>query len=287
MRLATEWVEFRAGDATCKAYRAVPDPTGVPIAGGPQLPAVVLVQEIWGVDEHIQDLAERLAGAGYLVLAPDLYSLGGARTAALEAPRVAAGKVFLDTIPPSSWWDEAARTEALSLLPAEEGEQLATTFAALFAPRDRQELVAVLRDAVRHLQSDAGCTGRVGSVGFCMGGGLSAQLACAEPALAAAAIFYGVSPAPTDLPGLACPVLGFYGGEDPRITSTVPELAAAMEAAGKRYEWHVYAGAPHAFFNDSRRSYHAGAARDAWARLLGFFADHLAEISREGVVAAE
>jgi carboxymethylenebutenolidase len=281
MRLATEWVEFRTGDTRCRAYRAAPDPGGVPTADGTRLPAVVLVQEIWGVDEHIRDLAERLAGAGYLVLAPDLYSLGGARPAALLAPRVAAAKAFLDTIPPSSWWDEAARTEALSELPAEEGEAIAATFAALFAPRDRQESVAVLRDAVRHLRADARCTGRVGSVGFCMGGGLSAQLACAEPELAAAVTFYGASPARTDLAGLACPVLGFYGGEDPRITTTVPELADAMGAAGKRYEWHVYAGAPHAFFNDSRRSYHADAARDAWARLLGFFAGHLAEVSRE------
>ena len=109
-----------------------------------------------------------------------------------------------------------------------------------------------------------------------MGGGLSAQLACAEPELAAAVIFYGASPAQDDLGGLRCPVLGFYGGEDPRITATVPGLAAAMEAAGKSYEWHVYAGAPHAFFNDTRRSYDVGAARDAWARLLGFFAEHLA-----------
>ena len=281
MRLATEWMEFRTGEATCGAYRAAPDPAGVPTAGATRLPAVVLVHEIWGVDEHIRDLADRLAGAGYLVFAPDLYSLGGARPAALLASRVAAAKAFLDTIPPSSWWDEAARTEALSALPAEEGESLAATFAALFAPRDRQELVAVLRDSVRHLRSDPECTGRVGSVGFCMGGGLSAQLACAEPELAAAVIFYGASPARAELAGLACPILGFYGGQDPRITATVPELAAAMEAAGKQYEWHVYADAPHAFFNDSRRSYHADAARDAWARLLGFFAAHLAEVSRE------
>ena len=281
MRLAAEWLEFRTGEAACNAYRVASDPAGMPTAGATRLPAIVLVQEIWGVDEHIQDLAERLAGAGYLVLAPDLYSLGGARPAALQAPRVAAVKAFLDTIPPSSWWDEAARTEALSAMPADEGEPLAATFAALFAPRDRQGLVAVLRDAVRHLLADPECTGRVGSAGFCMGGGLSAQLACAEPELAAAVIFYGASPTPADLAGLGCPVLGFYGGEDPRITATVPELAAAMEAAGKQYEWHVYDGAPHAFFNDSRRSYHADAARDAWARLLGFFAAHLAEVPRE------
>jgi len=270
MKLASEWIEVPSGEAAFGAYRTAPEPAGE------ALPAVVLIQEIWGVDEHIRDLAERLASAGYLVLAPDLHALGGRRPAALEQPRVASAKAFLDTIPPASWWDEAARAEALAALPADESEPLTATFAALFSRRDPASLVVALRDAVSFLRADAGCTGRVGSVGFCMGGGLSAQLACAEPELAAAAIFYGASPAADDLAGLRCPVLGFYGGEDPRITATVPALAAAMEAAGKSYEWHVYAGAPHAFFNDTRRSYHVGAARNAWARLLGFFAEHLA-----------
>lgn len=281
MRRAIECVEFPAGGTTCEAYRVTQEPAGAATADVARLPAVLLVHEIWGVDDHIQDLAERFAGAGYLALAPDLYSFGGGRPASLEAPRVAAVKAFLDTIPPSSWWDEAARAEALSALPAGESQSLAATFASLFAPRDTRKLVSVLRDAVSYLRADPGCTGLVGSVGFCMGGGLSAQLACAAPELAAAAVFYGASPAPADLAGLGCPVLGFYGGEDPRITSTVPQLAAAMAAAGKRYEWHVYAGAPHAFFNDTRRSYHVDAARDAWARLLGFFAARLADISRE------
>ena len=270
MKLARAWIDVPSSGATFGAYRVAPEPAGE------ALPAVALVQEVWGVDEHIQDLAERIAAAGYLVLAPDLYSLGGGRPAALEPPRIAAVKTFLDTIPPSSWWDEAARAEALAALPPQEGEALGATFAAVFARRDPASLVSTLRDAVGFLRADAGCTGRVGSVGFCMGGGLSAQLACAEPELSAAVIFYGASPSADDLAGLRCPVLGFYGGEDPRITSTVPELAAAMQAAGKSYEPHVYDGAPHAFFNDTRRSYHVGAARDAWARLLGFYAEHLA-----------
>ena len=105
-----------------------------------------------------------------------------------------------------------------------------------------------------------------------MGGGLAARLACAESALAGAAIFYG-EPAPGELVSLiSCPVIGFYGGEDPRITDTVPAFAETMKAAGKAYEPHVYPDAPHAFFNDTRPSYTVDAARDAWACLLGFFA---------------
>jgi carboxymethylenebutenolidase len=275
MRLVSEWTDFPAGDTTCRAYMARPGPAGE------VLPAVVLVQEIWGVDEHVQDLTERVAGAGYLAFAPDLYSLGGRRPAELEPPRVAAVKTFLDTLPPSSWWDEGARGEALAALPGAEREALTGSCAALFAPRDTRGLVAVLRDAVGFLRAAPGCSGRVGSAGWCMGGALSAQLACKEPELAAAVIFYGASPEPGDLASLECPVLGFYGGDDPRITGEVPELAAAMEAAGKQYEWHVYLGAAHAFFNDTRRAYHVDAARDAWAHCLGFFARHLATVAEQ------
>jgi carboxymethylenebutenolidase len=71
-------------------------------------------------------------------------------------------------------------------------------------------------------------------------------------------------------------VLGFYGADDTRISATVPDLAQAMARAGVAFEHHIYPGAPHAFFNDTRRSYRAGAARDAWARCLTFFAAHLA-----------
>jgi carboxymethylenebutenolidase len=276
MRLEHDWLTFPTGETAYRAYRVRPRPAGA------ALPAVVLVQEIWGVDEHIQDLAERLAGAGYLALAPDLYSPGGARPAALEPPRLAAVKAFLDTVPPSSWWDEAARGAALAALPADERDDLAATFALLFVPRDPASLVGVLRDAVRYVRADAACTGRAGSVGWCMGGGLSARLACTDPELAAAVIFYGASPEADHLTALACPVLGFYGGEDPRITGTVPALAAAMEAAGKDFEWHIYPGAPHAFFNDTRRSYDVDAARDAWARALGFFARTLSPVAQEG-----
>jgi carboxymethylenebutenolidase len=115
-----------------------------------------------------------------------------------------------------------------------------------------------------------------------MGGGLSARLACGDPELAAAVIFYGASPEADHLAALVCPVLGFYGGEDPRITGAVPALAAAMEAAGKDFEWHVYLGAAHAFFNDTRRAYDVDAARDAWARALGFFARTLSPVAQEG-----
>jgi carboxymethylenebutenolidase len=265
VRLDTGWSDFASDRRTCAAFRARPAATGA------RLPGVLLIQEIWGVDEHIQDLTGRVATAGYTALAPDLYSLGG-RPAALEPSRVAAVKTFLNSLPVGAWWSEDARQGALAGLPAGERTAVAESLGALFAPRDREALAALLRDAVAALRDDQGCDGRVAAVGWCMGGGLAARLACREPTLAGAAIFYGES-APEDLvPQIACPVIGFYGGEDPRVTDTVPAFAAAMKAAGKQYEPHVYPGAPHAFFNDTRPSYTVDAARDAWARLLTFFA---------------
>jgi len=74
---------------------------------------------------------------------------------------------------------------------------------------------------------------------------------------------------------LSCPLLGFYGGDDHRITDAVPTMAKTIEEIGGSFEHHIYPGAPHAFFNDTRPSFRVDAARDAWARLLGFFAEHL------------
>jgi len=266
MRLEAGWTDLVSDGATCAAYRVRP------AAAGERLPGIVLIQEVWGVDDHITDLAARIATAGYLALAPDLYSLGG-RPAALEPARVAQAKEFLNSLPVGTWWDQAARREALAGLPEGERTTIGESLSALFASRDRVALVALLRDVCAALRADPACDGRVAAVGWCMGGGLAARLACTEPHLAGAAVFYGES-APADLvPAIECPLIGFYGGADPRITDTVPGFAEIMEAAGKRYEPHVYPGAPHAFFNDTRPSYSVGAARDAWARLLSFFAE--------------
>jgi carboxymethylenebutenolidase len=275
MQLLTETLEYPTGQTTALAYRARPEPAGA------ALPALVLIQEVWGVDEHLRDQAARFATAGYVVLAPDLYSLGGRRPPAMSEERILAAKHFLDTVPPSSWWDEVARTEALAALPVPQREPLEGTFSQLLGPRDRPAQVAMLRDAVAFVRGDPGCTGRVGSVGFCNGGALSALLACAEPELDAAVVFYGVSPEADAAATLSCPVLGFYGSEDPHVTETVPAFAAAVRAAGKRFEWHVYDGAGHAFFNDTRGAYDVAAARHAWAHALTFLEELLGGAAEE------
>ena len=272
MDLATEWITYGAGAGPVPAYRAKPAAVTDP------LPAVVVIQEAWGVDGHIRSIAERLATAGYLTLAPDLFALGGQRPEALSHERVAAAKAFLNTLAPGTWGDPRALEEALSRFEEPERSQLSESMDAIFAHTGKlDDVLPLVRDAVTHLRADPDAAGkRVGSIGFCMGGGLSGLLACTDPELSAAVIFYGRPPSEERLQGLACPLLGLYGGADPRITDTVPTMAKTIEELGGSFEYHVYPGAPHAFFNDTRPTYRVDAARAAWARVLGFFNQLLA-----------
>jgi carboxymethylenebutenolidase len=95
MSVVTDWIRF--GEQL--GFLAWPERASAP------LPAILVVQEIWGVDEHIQDLCRRFAAAGYAVLAPDLYAAGGARPERLTAERVAEGKLFMNSMPPAAWGD--------------------------------------------------------------------------------------------------------------------------------------------------------------------------------------
>jgi carboxymethylenebutenolidase len=240
------------------------------------LPGVIVIHEGWGADDHIRDIAERLAAAGYLALVPDLYAHGGARPAELAPDRIAALKRFADTLPPGGLGNRQMRDEALVGLPETERTRVAESIEAMFAGIAAPErFVADLRGAVAHLRDHPDCNGQIGAIGFCLGGGLVGLLACEERGLRAGVIYYGTPPPAERVGGIAAPLLGVYGGEDGRITSAVPAFADAMAAAGKRFERHVYPGAPHAFFNDTRPAYRVAPARDAWARTLAFLAEQL------------
>jgi len=265
MRLQTEWSEFEAGGARLRGYLARPAPAA------DALPIAIVIQEVWGVDPHIRDIADRLASCGYLAFAPDLYSRDPRPELAPE--RVEAAKAFLDTLPPGAWGDEQARTEALSR--HADGAAIGETLGSLFAGVQRKGHVPVLEAAVAHARERDDTTAAVVSIGFCMGGGLSAQLAASGADLAAAACFYGMPPTREQAQSISCPVLGIYGSEDERITSQVPAFVETMREFGKPFEHHVYNGAPHAFFNDTRPSYRVTAARDAWARALTLFAQNV------------
>jgi len=252
----------------------------VPGRGDGPFPAVVVIQEIGGVNEHIEDVTRRIAAAGYAALAPDLFAEGGERPAPLTRERISEMFAFSAKLPPGSMFDPAKRQEALGALPEGDRARLTETFTAVTsftAPDKRETLVPALRAAVRHLRTRQPQTQgqRVGCVGFCMGGGLSALLACEEEELSCAAVYYGMTPPPDKLSRITCPVMAFYGALDQRVNAGIPAFEQGMKATGAPYERHVYDGAAHSFFNDDAPSYNVTAARDSYTKLLGFFLKNL------------
>ncbi len=251
------------------------------------LPGIVVLQEIWGVDDHIQDIARRFAAAGYVALAPDLFSKGGGRPPALVPARIEAAKRFLDQVPPQGW-GALMNPEQRDKLIAEklqepERSSVGETLAQLMSPDRMARMAEYARDALasaQWLRAQPWCRGRrLGAVGFCMGGGLALALATEDAALGAAACFYGGPPAAERIPGIRCPVLGLFGEEDARLIPQLPPFQAAMNQAGKELELRVYSKTGHAFFNDTRVSYRAEAARDAWACTLSLFARALTPVA--------
>jgi carboxymethylenebutenolidase len=263
----SEWVRFGEGQVY-SGFIAWPERAALP------LPGVVVIQEAYGVNAQIEDVTRRIALAGYAALAPDLYSKNGERPAPFAHERISEAIDFLTNLPPEVRLDAKAREAELAKRGPDEAKRIGETMVAVFMGGFLPPVAA----AASFLREEhpAARGQKVGSVGFCMGGGLSALLACSDPALAGAIIFYGRSPPLDKVAAVACPVLGFYGGQDAPINATVPPFAEAMKQHGKRFEAVTYEGAPHAFFNDTRPSYHVRAARDAWVRTLAFFRDTLA-----------
>jgi carboxymethylenebutenolidase len=223
-----EMVEFSSNGGTTPGYLATP--TSVSAA-----PGVIVIQEWWGLVDHIKDLCDRFADEGFTALAPDLYH--GKKTKSPDE----AGKLMM----------------ALRIDEAE---------------KDIKGAVAYL------LHHDAVISEEVGVVGFCMGGALALYAATKSSHIGACVIFYGGHPkVKPDLPNLHAPVLGLYGERDKSVTpASVHQLEAQVKALGKQIETHIYPGADHAFFNDTRPEvYNAEAAADSWRRTIEFLRQHL------------
>ncbi len=210
-----------------------------PAGAGPS-PAVLVIQEAFGLNDHIKDVTRRVAGEGYVALAPDLFYRGGkGRTAGY------------DQLP-----------KALELMGSLKDD----------------EIVADVASAIGQLEKDASVRrGRLGITGFCMGGRVSYLAACALPEKITAAVpFYGGGIPIDRTPTLRAPVLAFFGDADPFIPlDQVGKLRTEAERLGKTVEVVVYPGAPHGFFCNERDSYRPDAARDAWEKTKAFFARHL------------
>ncbi|MCD1258415.1 dienelactone hydrolase family protein [Paenibacillus athensensis] len=268
MSLTTEWVRY-GHDGRYKGYAAWPASFVEP------QPSILILQEIWGVDRHIQDVARRFASAGYVAFAPDYFSVDGEREEALTEERVEEAKSFLNELPPAVWRDVDGRARALASghYAPEQRERIEATLGRIFATGARLgefavqtlETAGFLRDTF-----EPSCGRKTAAVGFCFGGSLAIALAAQDSALSGAVTFYGAAPQGIQLEAIQCPVFGIYGEADRRVTETVPVLEAGLLAAGKSFRYHIYPDAQHAFFNDTRPTYNAEAAREAYARTLNF-----------------
>ena len=151
--------------------------------------------------------------------------------------------------------------------PAAGEEEARTLFQKLEQPKTREDMVA----AAGFLKSHAECSGRVGVVGFCYGGGIANFLATRVPDLGAAVPFYGGPPAAEDVPKIKAQLLIHYAGTDERINAAWPAYEAALKAAGVKYTMHMYPGTQHGFNNDTTPRYDKAAAAEAWSRTIAFF----------------
>ena len=231
-------IKYAVNGFDVPAYAAAP-------AGKTGLPVILVIQEIFGVHEYIADTARRLAHAGYLAIAPELYARQG---------------------DPGSYGEMARlMSEVVSKVP------------------DAQVL-GDLDGALKWAAANGGDVSKAGITGFCWGGRITWLYAAHAPIKAAVA-WYGrlvgtdspLTPRqPIDLVGeLKAPVLGLYGGADPSIPlDTIDKMKAALAngtPAARASQFVVYPDTPHAFHADYRPSYRAGPAQDGWQRALAWF----------------
>ncbi|WP_368770505.1 dienelactone hydrolase family protein [Enterobacter cloacae] len=214
-------------------------------ADGP-LPIVIVVQEIFGVHEHIRDLCRRLALEGYLAVAPELYFRQG---------------------DPNDYSD------------------IPTLLSNLVSKVPDSQVLADLDHVANWAARNGGDAHRLMITGFCWGGRISWLYAAHNPQLKAAVAWYGKlvgektlnSPKhPVDIAtDLNAPVLGLYGGQDTGIPlDTVETMRHALRAANAKADIVVYPDAGHAFNADYRPSYHAESAKDGWQRMLAWFSQY-------------
>jgi carboxymethylenebutenolidase len=240
--LQAGWVRIDVGGFAMRAYRAAP-------VGRSNLPVVLVVPEIFGLHEHICDVARRLAQQGYLAIAPDLMQRQGDPSTIAEVPKIIA--------------------EVVSKVP------------------DAQ-VMADLDVTFDWALQNGGDVKRVAITGFCWGGRITWLYAARQTRLQAAAAWYGhvnakrgpLTPMqPVDLMrDLHAPTLGLYGGADTGITAEHLQLMRDALQSGSEAAQdsliQVYPEAPHAFHADYRPSYRREAAQDGWTRMLAWFRQH-------------
>jgi carboxymethylenebutenolidase len=221
-----EWVTVKHDGRSVETFVVYPE-------SSKKTPVVLIIHEIFGMTDWVEDLADQVAEAGYIAVAPDLLSgMGpnGGRTTSFGPGKVG---------------------EAIGKLPP---DQITA------------DLNAVADYGLKLPASD----GKLFVAGFCYGGSQSFRFATNRPDLKAAFVFYGGPPPKDAMERIKAPVYGFYGGNDARIGATIPETKENMKAAGKTYEPVIYEGAGHGFMRageDPAATEANRKARDeAWAR---------------------
>lgn len=271
MSSSSSMVRFRGAGGEVEAYLARPAGN----ASGPR-PAVMVIHAIFGLNDHIKDVANRVASLGYTALAPQLYSYG--ELAEIFTPEnTMVGMKFMQTLAPEKRGDQAYLQQRLSELPQQQREGVSRLMGKMFGGMPMADMCEDLVAGAKYLESQSFVTkGKIGSMGFCMGGGLSIALACRYPT-AACVVFYGQNPSPIELvEKIQGPVMGLYGTDDMRINADLDKLVAAMTKYRKDFQMKTYTGAAHEFFNNTNPvSYREAAAKDAWERVAGFFAASL------------
>lgn len=215
------------------------------------LPALILIHEIFGVNEHILDVCDRFAGEGLRVYAPQLFS------SSPEFPADPAGRADLDTM--RKVWGSIADSKMIE---------------------DLNELFK------RVHQSSTVRSGGIGTIGYCMGGAIAFMFACSNREMAYVIDYYGRIEYPSTSPlkpkhpvdyieELRCPFLGIFSGIDELIPADDRAvLKERLEELKVPYTIKVFDNAPHAFFNDTRENYREDAAREAWKMTLQFINEH-------------
>lgn len=206
-------------------------------------PVVVMIHEIFGESDWFREMADELAAAGYIAVAPDLLSgLGptAATVAAAAAPGADHNSMDMTPGTPGSAY-QAAMPGGTSAFPDQGAVVKAVT--SLPDPQVYTDLNAAA-DYGKHLPA---ANGKLYVAGFCWGGGKSFAFATQRHDLTAALVFYGTPPPAAQMKSITAPVYGFYAENDARVTSTVPQATKDMQAAGRMYQPVIYPGAGHGF----------------------------------------
>jgi carboxymethylenebutenolidase len=222
-----EWVQIKHGDRTVQAFVVYPEVSK-------KAPAVIVIHEIFGMSDWVQSVADQLAAAGYIAIAPDLLSgmaPNGGRT--------------------SDFADVDGVRQAISKLPPD-------------------QITADLNAVADYVKKLPASNGKLAVAGFCWGGGQSFRFATNRLDLSAAFVFYGTGP--DEVSSIKAPVYGFYAGNDARVGATVPKTSEQMKQAGKKYEPVTYDGAGHGFMrageDPAGTPENKKARDDAWKRWL-------------------